>query len=84
MASLRPRLAGLAGAIAIVAGVLISSPAMAVAKSSYPAYSCWGGSIPGGKNGFVILQRAVKRDLYTVIPPEESSGKSVKAKAAKK
>ena len=48
MTSLRPRLAGLAGAIAIVAGVLISSPAMAVAKSSYPAYSCWGGSIPGG------------------------------------
>jgi hypothetical protein len=47
MTSLRPRLAGLAGAIAIVAGVLISSPSLAVAKSSYPAYTCWGSSAPG-------------------------------------
>ena len=48
MASFRPRLAGLAGASVIVAGVLVGGAALVIAKSGYPGATCSGGSVAPG------------------------------------
>ena len=47
MASVRPRIAGLAGSLAIAASVLLASPSLALAKPGGNSYPCSGGSIPG-------------------------------------
>ena len=52
MSSIRSRMASLAGATAIAAGVLLAGPSAALAKPpappSYPSITCTGGAIPGG------------------------------------
>jgi hypothetical protein len=52
MTSIRPRIAGLAGAALVAASVLLATPAVAAAKpgpAGYPSLTCTGGEIPDGQ-----------------------------------
>ena len=66
MASLRPRLAGIAGATVIAAGLLLGSSSLAMAKSAYPAYTCNGGSITPGTYSKLTVNGICRVDLGDV------------------
>jgi hypothetical protein len=66
MTSIRPRLAGLAGAVVIVAWVLTGGAALVLAASSYPGYTCSGGSIPAGNYNKLTVTGVCMVDLGTV------------------